>query len=247
LIPHVGTRPHVRLEVLDDPSPTMHFRASRAWQPAGWPVRADFPPGGPLLLTVDVDGNGTREVCWAGGAVGSPDSAAIFVLKGNGKGIRGDTSAVLMRLPERPRPPLAALPGDELTSTTAVFAVSTYPDSVSRLGKVYLIDHLGNVLPGWPAVLPPNGAPISVTTPPVIGVNYPFVTIYVGGSDGRVYAIGLDGQVRGTSDAATQGGPVSDGWPSIPRRPGRPAICGVRQRPRAWVVRRPEQHDHAAA
>ena len=209
LLPHTGTRPHLRLEVLDDPSPTMHFRASRAWQPAGWPVRADFPPGGPLLLTVDVDGNGTREVCWAGGAVGSPDSAAIFVVKGNGKGIRGDTSAVLMRLPERPRPPLAALPGDELSSTTAVFAVSTYPDSVSGLGKVYLIDRDGNVLPGWPAVLPPSGSPISVTTPPVIGVNYPFVTIYVGGSDGRVYAIGLDGQVRGTSDAATSGGPVS--------------------------------------
>jgi M6 family metalloprotease-like protein len=211
LIPHIGTRPHVQLTVLDDPSPTMHFRATRAWQPAGWPVRADFPPGGPLLLTVDVDGNGTREVCWAGGAVGSPDSAAIFVVKGDGKGIRGDTSAVLARLPERPRPPLAALPPDELNSTTASFAVSTYPDSGGQRvpGKVYLIDHDGNVLPGWPAVLPSAGPPISVTTPPVIAVSYPSVRIYVGASDGRVYALGLDGQIRGTSDAATAGGAVS--------------------------------------
>ena len=240
LIPHIKTRPHVRLDVLDDPSPTMHFRASRAWQPAGWPVRADFPPGGPLLLTVDADGNGTREVCWAGGAVGSPDSSAIFVVRGNGRGIR-DTSAVLMRLPGRPRPPLAALPMDELSPPglqPVVFAATTYPDSGGLVvpGKVFLIDRDGSVLPGWPAVLPGN---TYVTTAPVIAGSYPLVAIYVGASDGRVYALGLDGQIRGTSDAQTlSAGPVSGRLAVDTTPPGMTGnLVAFGNGRGAWVVR----------
>src|SRR5262249_19124408 len=155
LLPHIKTRPHVRLDVLDDPSPTMHFRASRAWQPAGWPVRADFPPGGPLLLTSDIDGNGTRDACWARGDVGAHDSAAMFLVRGNG------SPTVVTHLPQRPRPPLAATEADELASTPAFFAVSTYPDSAGQqtTGKVYLIDRDGNVLPGWPAAIQSGGVP----------------------------------------------------------------------------------------
>jgi hypothetical protein len=82
LLPHTGTRPHRRLEFLDDPDTTVHFTARRAWEREGWPVEAKFPPGGPLLLAVDADGDGRREVCWAGGpdsTVMLPDSSIVPV------------------------------------------------------------------------------------------------------------------------------------------------------------------------
>src|SRR6185369_15068427 len=106
---HIGTRPHMRIDVLDDPGLVMHFAARRSWLMDGWPVAADFPPGGPLLLAVDADGDRNLEVCWAGGAQGSPDSCALFAVRSNGRGIQ-DSTAVFARLDRRPRPLMAALP-----------------------------------------------------------------------------------------------------------------------------------------
>src|SRR5206468_3631216 len=61
LIPNQGTRPHMRVDFLDDATDTMHVRVTRTWQPKGWPVKANFPPGGPDLLAADLDRDGKPE------------------------------------------------------------------------------------------------------------------------------------------------------------------------------------------
>lgn len=207
LATNIHTRPHMRFDFLDDPGPTMRFAARRTWLLNGWPVKADFPPGGPLLLAIDADGNRDLEVCWAGGAVGSPDSSALFAVRKNGRGL-DDSTAVFARLNRRPRELMAALPTQDLGlpgqfQGPSYFAVSTYadgPDTSTAGGRVYLLDHHGNVQPGWPPALP-----VVVTTPPVIAGAYPNATVYVGGADGRVYAIDLAGSVRASSGAPLAG------------------------------------------
>jgi len=218
LRPSIRTWPHLRLEVLDDPWPVMRFTASRTWQATGWPVAADFPPGGPQLLAVDVFGDGKREVCWAGGAVGSLDSAAIFVIRPDGRGVR-DTSAALAHLDQRPLQPLAALPirNAPIQSHTACFAVSTCLGGPG--GRVFLLDEQGAVMPGWPPALPEV-----VTTAPVIAGSYPGATVYVGCADGRVYAIALDGTIRASSDVLEPGRGI---WGRLAVDTSPPGVAGT--------------------
>jgi M6 family metalloprotease-like protein len=212
LIPHIGTRPHKRIAFLDDPAPVMHFEARRTWELPGWPVAADFPPGGPLLLAVDANGDRNLEVCWAGGRdslevlvggrtqrVANPDSAALFAVRPDGLGLDSSRVYAFAHLDRRPMPEMAALPIGESQMEgypaygPAYFAVSTYaagPDTSSPGGRVWLIDHQGQPLPGWPPLLPSI-----VTTPPVIAGQYPNAMVFVGCADGRVYGLGLDGTV----------------------------------------------------
>jgi M6 family metalloprotease-like protein len=202
LKPRTGTRPHMQLDFLDDPDTLMRFSAVRDWQLDGWPIAADFPPGGPLLLTVDADGAPDRqlEVCWAGGPPGRRDSTALFAVRVDGTGLFPDTLA-FAHLDRRPRPLMAALPIGAATQDPpdgpSYFAVSTYYDpSADSLGgvpggRVWLIDHLGAPLPGWPAALPSI-----VTTPPVIAGAYPNATVFVGCANGHVYELQLDGAIR---------------------------------------------------
>ena len=217
LLPHIGTRPHVRLSFLDNPDSVMTISATRTWQLPGWPRRAQFPPGGPRLLAVDADGVRGLEVCWAGGAdsiynasgVGfpNPDSSSLFAMHVDGTPVNplsfgfanlDQISMVQRQRPEgRPRPLMAALalndPGGGLGPAPGPcwFAVSTYPhgpDTTFSGGRVWLVDTLGEALPGWPALLPSV-----VTTPPIILGLYPNAVIFVGCADGRVYPLGLDG------------------------------------------------------
>ena len=211
LIPHIGTRPHVRLDFLDDPADTMRFSAFRTWTLPAFPLVADFPEGGPQLLAVDGDGDRKLDICWAGGADSifvrdhlepNPDRNALFGVRVDGRGFGGG-ARVFARLDRRPRPEMAALQLGELEGPS-LFAVSTYadgPDTSSRGGRVWLIDRLGAVRAGWPAALPSI-----VTTPPVIEGQYPNSTVYVGCADGRVYALGLDGTILATSDTPLGGG-----------------------------------------
>jgi M6 family metalloprotease-like protein len=202
LRPHIGTWPHTRLTFPDSLDSTMRLYATRSWQLAGWPVVADFPPGGPLLLAVDADGDTALEVCWAGGGDG-PDSTALFAVRGNGKGLFGDAYA-FATLDARPHPLMAAV----ATRTSppipegrpfgpALFGISTgwETDSTGSFfrggGKVWLLDHFGQPVPGWPAALPAG-----VTTPPVIAGTYPDAHLYVGCEDGRVYALGMSGAIE---------------------------------------------------
>jgi M6 family metalloprotease-like protein len=209
LRPHIGTRPHVRLEFLDDPGTAMRVASFRDWQLPGWPVPGDFPPAGPQLLLVDADGDRDLDVCWAGGGKDSPDSAGLFAYRAAGNGLGGG-APLFARLDRRPREHMAALAtgtfeGPGLPQRgPALFAVSTYadgPDTNTAGGRVWLLDHQGVVQPGWPAALP-----AIVTTPPVIGGLYPNATVYVGCADGKVYALGLDGTVLAASDIALPGG-----------------------------------------
>jgi M6 family metalloprotease-like protein len=215
LRPHIGTYPHRRLSFLDDPAPVMQFRAQRAWQRTGWPVAGDFPPGGPLLLAVDADGDRDLDVCWAGGVdsldvlvdgkparVANPDATALFAVRPDGHGLDGGPLFAFAHLDRRPMPELAALPtGPRSVPSGAragpsLFAVSTYAagaDTSSPGGRVWLVDHLGQALPGWPAVLPSI-----VTTPPVVTGDYPDANVFVGCADGNVYMLGLDGSAVGS-------------------------------------------------
>lgn len=211
LKPHTGTRPHKRLDFLDDPALVMHFLAKRTWDLPGWPVVADFPTGGPILLAVDADGDRDLEVCWAGGrdSIGSgdsvlvnPDANALFAIRPDGNGL--DSTFAFAHLDRRPRPVMAAIPiGEpgvpgEPSQGPAWFAVTTYaegPDT-STGGRVWLLDHRGVARPGWPAPLP-----VVATTPPVIAGSYPSARVFVGGADGQVWVMSLDGVVEGTIPA----------------------------------------------
>lgn len=217
LIPHIGTRPHVQLTFLDDPDSVVRVSARRTWRLAGWPRNADVPPRGPRLLAVDADGDRNLEVCWAGGRDSlfdgiawqpNPDSSSLFALHSDGTPVNPlsaafanlDQISIVQRgRPEgRPRPVMAALPlndpggGPGPARGPSWFAVSTYAagqDTSFAGGRVWLVDTLGEALPGWPALLPSI-----VTTPPVILGIYPNAVIFVGCADGRVHALGLDGK-----------------------------------------------------
>jgi M6 family metalloprotease-like protein len=227
LIPYSGTRPHKRLDFLDDSAPVMHFAARHTWALEGWPVVADFPSAGPQLLAVDADGDRDLEVCWAGGRdsidvlmlgsvvrVRNVDGAALFAVRPDGSALDGTSTHAFAHLDAMPRPELAAIPIGEpgsggLPATgPAYFAVSTCAagaDTSSPGGRVWLLDHLGQALPGWPPALPSI-----VTTPPVIAGEYPNATVFVGCADGAVYGILLDGTVVGSQPVADPpGGPVT--------------------------------------
>jgi VCBS repeat protein len=198
----------VRLDFLDLPDDTMLFTAQRTWQLPGWPITTEFPPGGPQLLAVDVDGDAAHdlEVCWAGGDAAGPDSNGIFVAKRDGQGLLG-SEALLVTLTDRPRPLLAAVTrgtgprGDE---GPAYLAVSTYASGTSG-GQVWLVDgdinNAGQTVAGWPVTLP---APVS--TPPLIAGDFPFAEVLVGCEDGHVYALALDGTIRSRSQDPLPGG-----------------------------------------
>ncbi|HYM80615.1 MAG TPA: hypothetical protein VEY91_04280 [Candidatus Limnocylindria bacterium] len=209
LRPHIRTRPHQRLDFLDEPDSVMHFSAARTWQLPAWPVAVDVPPGGPQLLAVDADGDLALEVCWAGGDRGGADSTALFAVRVDGQGLFGP-SHVIASLDRRPHPVMAALPIGAVETPgqpprgPAYFAATTYPDGPDLStpgGRVWLVDHTGQPLPGWPAVLPSIA-----TTPPVIAGSYPSASVFVGCADGRVYQLGLDGVVRAASEPPLGGG-----------------------------------------
>jgi M6 family metalloprotease-like protein len=214
LIPHIGTRPHARLDFLDEPDSVMQVAAFRTWMLPGWPVATSFPPGGPVLLAVEAVDDRRVAVCWAGGDTASADSSALFGLHADGTGIGPGGSPVFARLNRKVRPEMAAIPmGKSFTpqdhrAGPALFAVSTYADRVDSAGNAYrgsgevwLVDHNGAVMPGWPAALPAG-----VTTPPVTAGFALEASVYVGCEDGRIYRIGLDGQVIASSPQLWPGG-----------------------------------------
>jgi M6 family metalloprotease-like protein len=201
LIPHIGTRPHRRLEFTDDPDPVMHFRARRSWALPAWPLAADFPPGGPQLLAIDADGDRNLEVCWAGGAdslvapsghnVANPDSAALFAIRPTGTGL--DSTFAFAHYTRRPLQPLAAVGTGELqpgqpAAGPSLFAF-TVPDANAPGGTVWLTDHHGNALPGWPLA-------IRASTPPVIVGIYPNIEVIQGTVDGGVCGFDRSGTLQ---------------------------------------------------
>lgn len=192
LLPNQRTRPHLRIEFLDDADSSMRVVVRRAWQLPGWPVSAgEFAAGGPRLLAIDADGVRGPEVCWAGGAEAGRDSAALFAVRADGRGV-GDTTAVFARLDRRVHPVMAAtVTGDAaLGYGPSVFAVTTVLESAGDPlgGRVWLLDHTGAALPGWPQ-RPGGGA----TTPPVLNGEWPFTQVVVGCADGRVRAFDAQG------------------------------------------------------
>lgn len=213
LRPNQGTRPHLRIDFLDDASDTMHVRVRRTWQPAGWPVAASFPPGGPSLLTLDLDGDGARDVVWAGGdtstAFGSrgADSAAVFAVRFDGRGLAGADSLDFAHLDRRPRREAAGwVTGDPATGRgPGVIVVTTHRYGASDVsgGRLWAVDADGATRAGFPVALP---SPAS--TPPVVARTAAGIRILVGCEDGRVRAVDDAGTLVATSSVALPG-PVS--------------------------------------
>ena len=214
LLPNQGTRPHLRVDFLDDASDAMHVRVTRTWQTAGWPVQANFPPGGPALLTLDLDGDGKKDILWAGGdssvsdttaAVRAAvrDSAAIFCVRFDAKGIAGADSFDFAHLDHRPRPEIAGVSTSAMTGPGFLFATTYhYGAADTQGGRLWATGPTGLALAGFPVTL---ASPAS--TPPVLGGDA--VSGYValvGCEDGRVRAIDQAGNFAGVSSVALAGG-----------------------------------------
>jgi hypothetical protein len=216
LIPHQGTRPHLRVQFLDDASDTMLVRVQRDWLTPGWPVAANFPPGGPLPLAADLDRDGRPEVVWAGGDTSVTDtslaarqavrdSAALFAVRWDGKGMGGLDTLDFAHLDRRPLRMVAALPATP-TADGIVFAVTEWLGPTDPTGgSIWAMRPDGTPVPGvagWP-VLPSPPA----STPPIVTGN---VTdgwvVLVGCIDGRVRSYNSIGQLVATSSAAVGGG-----------------------------------------
>ena len=219
LISSSKTLSHAQITVLDTLLHSMRYQADRDWRIPGWPVFArvvtstgpntvsvqgGFPPGGPQLLAIDVDGDSKLEVCWAGGDSAGGDSASIFAYHHDG------TGGVLTTLPRRPLPVMAALPtgGTQPQQGPSLLAVTTMiegtPQPGDDTGEVWLLDNTGSPPSGWP--LTPAGT--RATTPPVFAGDSPNALVLVGAADGHLYAYALDGSLRVRSDLPL-GGPVA--------------------------------------
>ena len=213
LIPNQGTKPHLQVEFLDNAGDDMRVRVHRSWQPAGWPVVANFPPGGPALLAVDLNRDGRPEVVWAGGDTSITDtslaarsavrdSAALFVVRGDGLGLQGADTLDIAHLDRRPRPEVAALPATP-TADGIVFATTFHAGPADLVGgKLWAVSPGGASLPGFPVTLP---SPAS--TPPVVAGDVSTGWLaWVGCEDGRVRAVDASGTVVTTSSLALAGG-----------------------------------------
>jgi len=213
LLPNQGTRPHLEVDFLDNMSDTMHVRVTRTWQPQGWPVVANFPPGGPVLLATDLDGDGKRDVVWAGGdssvtdtslaaRAAVRDSAALFCVRFDGHGIAGADTFDFAHLDHRPRPEVA---GVELAPGLGGIAVATtyhYGASDAVGGKLWAVDANGANVAGFPVTLV---SPAS--TPPVVvrSTAAGRWDVVVGCEDGRVRVISQDGGLFWTSPTLANG------------------------------------------
>jgi M6 family metalloprotease-like protein len=203
LRPNTGARTHLRLEILDDADSTMRFRALRTWNLPHFPVVAHFPPGGPVPLAIDADGDRFPEICWAGGDTLHADSLCLFAVRADGTGLI-DAVQSFATLDRRPLPVLAAaVIGDPgLGTGPSIFAVTTRFNGAADTqgGRVWLVYHTGAPAPGWPVRLPAHA-----TTPPVIAGVWPSIVVFVGAENGRVYALNSAGAIIDSSDVALPG------------------------------------------
>ena len=211
LIPNQGTRPHMQVEFLDNARDDFRVRVTKNWQLPGWPVRANFPPGGPTPLAADLDGDNAPEIVWAGGdsvvtdpalAAAVRDSAAIFAVRGDGKGIGGVDTLDFAHLDRRPRPEVAALAANG--GPGGIVFATTYHDFANdpQGGKLWAVTTTGASLSGFPVTLP---SPAS-TPPVVLGNIVDGWLVLVGCEDGRVRAVDPTGAVTATSSIALGGG-----------------------------------------
>jgi M6 family metalloprotease-like protein len=213
LIPNQDTRPHLQVEFLDNARDDFRVRVKRQWQLAGWPKRANFPPGGPVPLAADLDGDGKPEVVWAGGdttitdtslAVREAvrDSAAVFAIRWDAKGVGGVDTLDFAHLDRRPRPEVAAVPSEGGTPGI-VFATTFHAGAGdTQGGKLWAVRPDGTSLAGFPVTLP---SPAS-TPPLALGNVSDGWLVVVGCEDGRVRIVDPNGAVAFTSAIALAGG-----------------------------------------
>src|SRR5262249_41539095 len=128
------------------------------------------------------------------------DSAAIFCVRFDGKGIAGVDSFDFAHLDHRPRPEVAAA---ELGAAGGIAIATTYHYGPTDLagGKLWAGRAGGTNGPGFPVTLPsPASTPPVVITGPTSGLAI------VGCEDGRVRLVDQTGAITTTSAVVAPGG-----------------------------------------
>src|SRR5262249_38056393 len=154
------------------------------------------------LLAMDMDGDGKPDVVWGGGdssvtdtsaAVRAAvrDSAALFCVRFDGKGIAGADTFDFAHLDARPRPEVAGTPN--------LVVATTYHSGPGDTGG-------GRLWAGGPRGVPLRGFPVTLpspaSTPPLL-VNEGFSgwRVLVGCEDGRVREVDAAGAVVSSTGA----------------------------------------------
>jgi len=129
----------------------------------------------------------------------------VFAVSADGLGVIDATPRLVANVGHRPNPIIAAISREgPVQAGPAMIAVCTLPDGGApdlAAGRVWLFDHTGAALPGWPV---PLGT--QVTTPPVMAAAFGDTFIYVGCADGSVVALNPDGSFAAVNTAKIAGG-----------------------------------------
>jgi M6 family metalloprotease-like protein len=177
-----GAQSHVAITIGSPPGLGMDIQIRSDWRANGWPVTSRFGSSGdpPTFGSLRHDGN--RNV------VSSADSLLFAWMSDGEPYLTNNTDGLFAELPAPIVPPVLfadSLFRQDPASNHGAAVVATAQD-----GKVYAYragsrDSTGAILlTGWP---PSLGTGIDATTAPVLS---PLGPVLVGGSDGRVFAIG---------------------------------------------------------
>src|SRR5262249_47392936 len=134
------------------------------------------------------------------------DSAAVFCVRFDGKGLGGADTLDFAHLDQRPRPEVAAVELGPPGTGPGIVLATTYHYRQGDVvgGKLWAVDSSGASLPGFPVALP-----FAASTPPVamtIPGGTPAWLAFVGCEDGRVRAVSPNGAIVATSSSFATGG-----------------------------------------
>ena len=200
-----GARSHVDLEVTSVPAVDMTLTINSEWRIPGWPVSAaheltgDAPTYGSLL------NDGRRSV------VTSADSLIFAWMADGSPYYNSQSDGQWAALPSKIRGPVLFadslfLPNRFAPMHGAAVVATGMDGGVYAFRPALRSSATSIPLFGWPPPLDPSNASVVATTPPVLSPAGNGASVYVGASDGRVFAISPSESVSIVPPVA----PVSD-------------------------------------